>query len=127
AELRRGAAPCPWFSLREPGEAAGGAGLPSAGHHHQQQPRRLLKHKNRQEPSVQVSGGVALPTSRHGGGRPAPPLTVGNGTHADGTSILSITLRLAFLAHSQRAAAGGPAPRPSTRTTSVPSRQRRPD
>jgi hypothetical protein len=43
-----------------------------------------------------------------------------------GTANMTITPRLAFLAHSQRAVAGGPAPRPKAGTTSVPPRQRRP-
>lgn len=59
-----------------------------------------------------------------GGTKRRPPPCAGNMApwHVD----LSITPRLAFLAHPQRAVAGGHAPRPKAGTTSVPPRQRRP-
>jgi hypothetical protein len=84
---------------------------------------------NPQEPTSPIRAGQwrsGPPPSRPGGGRPAPPWPWLMAPTLTGTSILSITPRLAFLAHPQRAVAGGHAPRPKAGTTSVPPRQRRP-
>jgi hypothetical protein len=69
-----GAAPVPRVLPPGAGRSGGRAGLPPAGPH-RSQPHRLLRHKNGQEPSVQVSGEVALPASRPGGGRVRPNAT----------------------------------------------------
>ena len=72
-----GAAPYPWSSLREPGDAAGS--WSPAG----RTPPAETTPAAEAQPTITIRAGQwrsSLPASRPGGGRPAPPLTVANGT-----------------------------------------------